>query len=603
MPKINVYTLGKLEVKYMLSGNATRDERWSYREAVKPWCKWHHSDRSYIGNLDEFPNIVAACSQHKLFLEPQDGLLDAMLERATALRKEAVLLDATLRTSELFPFQRDGVSFLAGNTNAGLFDEMGLGKTVQALMAIPSMGKLCAPTIVISPTSVKGIWAKEIRKWRKDIKEIYIVSGREGFFPPSPGEIVICNYEILPNSEDFMHLEEELHTGTVLIADEIHKAKNPKANRTKRFRKLRALVNANAGSCWGLTGTPLLNNGSELKEVAKSIGIFTQAFGDEKTFSLLFENKNTDRWSDLHVPDYFSPYPELAARLSTVSLRRERVDVLPQLPSKLYRTVEADPPDGAAAAICDAALGDELVLEALRILQEGGSTAFEGMGALAEARKCLAICKIPKLLELVDEYEDNDTPLVVFSAHRMPIDVLARRDGWITITGSTPPVKRAQIETDFQAGKYKGIAGTIRAMSEGLTLTYAHHCAFVDQDWTPAQNNQAEDRVCRIGQDRGVQIIRLVADHDLDRMITDLLVRKAQAFNKAISLAAKFNKAQEIAAPTGDSSPLMQKAAALESVIDQIAGYIDTTYKTTPARLSDAAVSSRNNAVAIPSGS
>lgn len=601
MPKINVSPEGALDICYKLSGNASRDEKWDYREVVKPWCRWRHADRTYIGNLDEFPNIVKSSIQRKLFLEPQEGLLDALLSRVSALHKEAKLLDVALRSSDLFPFQRDGVAFLAGQSNAGLFDEMGLGKTVQALMAIPNIGKLCTPTIVVSPASVKGIWQKEITKWRPDIKNVYIVSGREGFFPPSPGEVVICNYAILPDAEDCMHLEEELYPGTILIGDEIHKAKNSKANRTKSFRRLRRLVNDNAGSVWGLTGTPLLNNGGELREVCKSIGIFTRAYRDEKAFDMLFENKNPDRYSTKHIPDFYAPFPEVAKRLSLVSLRRERKEVLPQLPSKLYREIQADPPDGEAARICDEALGDELVLEALRILEEGGESSFGGMGALMEARKCLAICKIPALLELVDEYEDNETPLVVFSAHRMPIDILKKREGWIVITGSTNPMKRAQIETDFQAGKYKGIAGTIRAMSEGLTLTYAHHAAFVDLDWTPAQNNQAEDRVCRIGQDRGVNIIRLVADHDLDRMITDLLVRKAEAFDKAISLAAKFNREQEIDAPTGDASPLMRKAAALQEVINMIEGIaIDTTATEIIPRLKLPASGDRDCGTSIP---
>ena len=579
MSKINVYPMGPLDIKYKLSGNANKDARWAYREIVKPYAQWHHSDRSYIGNIDEFPFIVAACQDRCVFLEPQEGLLSALIERSEKLRAEAKSLDTNLRASALFPFQREGVSFLAGRTNAGLFDEMGLGKTVQALMAIPMVeGKLCAPTIVVAPASVKGIWAKELKKWRKDITEVYVVAGREGFFPPSPGEIVILNYAILPDAEDLMHLQDELYPGTILIADEIHKAKNPKANRTKRFRALRIMVNENAGSAWGLTGTPLLNNGGELREVLKSIGTFYQSYGDDKRFDCMFENKNPDPYSGRHIPDFFQPTSDVARHLASNSIRRERAEVLPQLPSKLYREVEADPPDGIAAEICDRALGDELVLEALRVLEEGGESSFAGMGALAEARKCLAICKIPKLLELVDEYEDNGVALVVFSAHRAPIDVLAKREGWTSITGKTSLKKRDTLEDDFQAGMFKGIAGTIGAMSEGLTLTHSHHAVFVDLDWTPARNNQAEDRVCRIGQDRGVNIIRLVADHDLDRMITELLVRKAEAFEKSVALAAKFNQAQKIEAPTGDSSPLMQKAAALQTVIDMIGKFsIDTT--------------------------
>lgn len=575
MTKIRVTSKGDLEVRYKLAGsNLSREDRDHYRQIVQPHCRWHHLSRTYIGSLDDFPFIVRACIDFRFSIDPSEEMADTLLARIETLHKEARSLDASLRASDLFPFQREGVAFLAGQNNAGLFDEMGLGKTAQALIAIPNISKgLCMPTIVCSPASIKGIWEKELKIWRPDIKNIYIVNGRENFFPPSPGEIVICNYEILPDAEDCEILEDEIHPGTILIGDEIHRAKNPKANRTKAFRRLRILLEQKSGSIWGLTGTPLLNKGNELKEVCKSIGIFYHAFGSESAFDRLFEDK-TDGYGRF-VPDYYAPYPTLAKKLATVAIRRERKEVLPQLPDKLYREVEADPPSGEAARICDDALGDELVLEALRVLEEGGESTFGGMGALMQARKALATCKIPKLLEVVDEYEDNEEPLVVFSAHRAPVDMLARREDWISITGNTNSAKRAIIETDFQAGKYKGIVGTIGAMSEGLTLTYAHHAVFVDLDWTPARNNQAEDRICRIGQDKGVNIIRLVADHDLDHMITDLLVRKALAFDKSIRRMVSYQAPVDV--PTGDNSPLMVKARLLSEVVDMMKGiFIDT---------------------------
>src|SRR5262245_5578154 len=130
------------------------------------------------------------------------------------------------------------------------------------------------------------------------------------------------------------------------------------------------------------------------------------------------------------------------------------------------------------------------------------------------------------MLELVEQFEDQGGPLVVFSAHREPIEALAARGGWGVITGGTEPRRRQEVVDAFQAGRLKGVGRTIQAGGTGLTLTRASTALFVDLDWTPANNLQAEDRVCRIGQRAGhVRIIRMVSDHPLDRRVLRVLAR------------------------------------------------------------------------------
>jgi hypothetical protein len=123
---------------------------------------------------------------------------------------------------------------------------------------------------------------------------------------------------------------------------------------------------------------------------------------------------------------------------------------------------------------------------------------------------------------------------VVFSAHRACVDVLETREGWATITGDTPPARRTEIENDFQTGKFIGLACTIKAGGVAITLTRASQAIFVDLEWTPALNSQAEDRICRIGQSRGCVITRMVADHPLDQRLTDILSRKRQIVESSV---------------------------------------------------------------------
>ena len=112
---------------------------------------------------------------------------------------------------------------------------------------------------------------------------------------------------------------------------------------------------------------------------------------------------------------------------------------------------------------------------------------------------------------------------------------MGERDGWATVTGSTPAEKRQSTVQAFQGGQLKGLALTIQAGGVGLTLTRASNVLFVDLDWTPAMNIQAEDRVCRIGQNaNGILIQRMVSDHPLDLHIQEILKYKIKLAYKAL---------------------------------------------------------------------
>src|SRR5262245_24164964 len=97
----------------------------------------------------------------------------------------------------LYPFQKEGTTWLAPRKTGALFDQMGLGKTLQAIAALPAGA---AVVVVVWPSSMKWKWAAEVRKWRKDFA-VRIVKGGRGFRWPPPGVVTIVNYESLPPSE------------------------------------------------------------------------------------------------------------------------------------------------------------------------------------------------------------------------------------------------------------------------------------------------------------------------------------------------------------------------------------------------------------------
>jgi SWI/SNF-related matrix-associated actin-dependent regulator 1 of chromatin subfamily A len=458
-------------------------------------------------------------------------LVQIIQAEAAAARSAIAAAEDRLRATDaelkgrglaLYGFQRSGVTWLAERSRALLADEMGLGKTIQALIALPNK----AAAIVLCPASLKGNWANEAGKWRPDLW-IHVLSGHGSWQWPRPGEIVILNYDILPGALDPSLCPLDI----VLVADEAHAIKNTRAARSQRFREISNMILGRGGKIWMLTGTPLLNRPQELWSLLAGGDMAAIAFGSWTKFVKAFGGAKAPSG---YGYDWGSPTAAVPDQLRRVMLYRKRAEVLPDLPVKTWRTIQADI-DREAVQACD-----ELVAHLASIGRDIRDTIehdadFEQM---AKARALLARAKIPRILELVKTYEDSEEPIVVFSAHREPVDVLAKREGWAAITGDTPAGERTSIVTEFQGGRLKGLAATIQAGGVGITLTRAHECLFVDLLWTPALNKQAEDRLCRIGQTRGVVITRIVADHALDQRVTEILDAKQALIEGTIEKAA-----------------------------------------------------------------
>jgi len=413
---------------------------------------------------------------------------------------------------ELFPFQKDGVKFLRDRQQAILTDEMGLGKTVQALVALPED----AATLIVCPASLKSNWQNEIEKWTQ--LEPEILSGVGSFRWPDPGEALITNYEILPHRYYTPDLKHRVHA----IVDEAHYLKNPKSKRTIRWRgMLSKLLFAN-GCAWLMTGTPIVTSPADLWGLLQSANLHTHAYGNWKIFKEIWG-------AHIGAFDQIIWYPNLIQKdlarqgLDRVSFGRTRSEVMPELPSKRWTQMDVAVPKG---------VGD-LDRESMKALKAWAKddTPITIFGEISRARKDLAIAKSQSAKTIIDTIEDGGGgPLVVFSAHVDSLSFASERKGWRIITGKTPQWLRAEIVDEFQNGNtIKGIAGTIGAMGTGLTLTSSHRMIFIDLDFSPAINAQAEDRINRIGQKNACEYIVLTATRsDVDTIINNSIIRKMQ---------------------------------------------------------------------------
>lgn len=458
-----------------------------------------------------------------------------------------------IESKGMYPYQKEGSKFISLKDKCLLGDEMGLGKSVQALMSIPKS----SPVLIICRAGLKYNWYDEILKWRDDLIPT-VLSGKGNFFWPINNEAIIVNHDILPDfftppdkkksdsSNVYLERIKEFRrnltksnpeaSSTYLIVDEAHDFKNYKTQRSKKVKEICRCVK----KVVGLTGSPLTNKPQELYGVFDVLGIAGETFGSFTNFKNLFNaheqvvNKHGQKVTVWGKPKEI--VPELLKRSM---LRRLRKEVLPELPLKTYTNLLLD-------------INDEKLKKKLDGFWEDWKDELDSTSVLppfscfSEIRKEISKSRIPQMLEYVEESEDQKIPLVVFSSHLAPLDNLLTRPGWAVISGDTPSEDRQKIVRAFQCNKLKGVGVSIRAGGVGITLTNAWKALFVDLDWSPASNWQAEDRIARIGQKSNkVEIVRMLSNHPLDIHVHRLLSDKIKIIQASVDGTVKLDNNSE----------------------------------------------------------
>lgn len=468
---------------------------------------WSHATQARSLSLDMLPALLARMRKLDLgraLFEP--GVAQALRARARRFSPPLEGLDPRLER-----YQVEGVAYLRARFAAILGDDMGLGKTAQLLQALLDPAR--SRVLVVCPALAKGVWRYEAGLWAPALRP-RILSGKGSFAWPRPGELVITNYDILPRAKDPLP---DPPDGVFLIYDEAHYLKG-QSIRSQSARRISRLVRLAAGKAWAATGTPLDNKPPDLYRIAEAIGI-EKEFGGWPNFVRLFGGVKT-KWGY----EWGMPGPAAKTIVERLMLRRKKTDVL-NLPPVRYasRPVELTRADQVE-------IDESMRRSGVRLsdITEDALLKLAQNPHIMTARRLLAAAKFDALEEWIEECEDAGEPAVVFSAHRAPVDRLAKRPGWRVITGDTTPDERTKIAAEMQAGRLKGVAGTIRAMGVAITLTRPCLAAFVDNEWNPGANQQARDRLVRIGQARPVTVYNFIADHPVDVRVAEILAVKTE---------------------------------------------------------------------------
>lgn len=513
---------------------------------------------------------------------------------------------------KLYGYQNAGVSYALSRSRVLIADEMGLGKTPQSIVTCA-----CDPEVkrvlVIVPASLRRNWTREIGVFsaRKGIVARLkdSVSMRKGETKEEAQDRLLrtnvatitaetpdMTWVVVGYEEAMTSAGKALDAGSfdAVILDEAQAIKNVDAQRTIRARELwersrkRRIM---------LTGTPIENNLAELYNLCSLCDPVTYPPGGSFPKNLKYREKDRKEL-------------EISMRKSFM-VRRLKSEVLTDLPEKRWSLVELDGPelDDARREWSDfkqatgygnrpsedaesprmkqkaelesqldiaRAMKDRAKVRALTAQLQELSPGGVDFADMSRVRALTGRAKVSLALEHINSKlastPAEERSLVVWAHHDEVAEALAegiRKAGYSAevANGRRDSETRARIVADFQSGKLNVAVCTIGAMGTGHTMTRANEAFFVEFPWTPAKLVQAEDRIHRIGQKRGVMITYLFADDTLDVRMLAILQDKEVLSESTLD---NDTEAHEVPDRSADIlANINQKGAALGRASDE----------------------------------
>jgi len=435
-------------------------------------------------------------------------------------------------TATLRPYQQRGLAWLSAMCDSGLggclADDMGLGKTVQIIaLHLCSRDLKAGPTLVVCPASLLGTWEREIRRFAPEIPVRRFHGGGRHLQELAVDEIALVTYGVVRRDSALLA---EISWGLV-VADEAQHVKNPES---RTARELRAIP---APARIALTGTPVENRLSELWAIL-----------DWTTPGLLGHLEAFIRRVAAPIELYRDPETtrRFAALIRPFLLRRRKTDpgIAPELPRKT-ETDQLVPLTAEQVTLYEAMVRETMQAIATAEGIERAGLVFKLLTGLKQ------ICNHPaqylkqpgplpgrsgKLAafdELADVILANGESMLVFTQYTQMATLLqqhldTRGIRSLFLHGGVPVRRREEMVAEFQAGHAPVFLLSLKAGGTGLTLTRATHVLHYDRWWNPAVEDQATDRAYRIGQDRPVQVHRLIAEGTIEDKIAALLESKRE---------------------------------------------------------------------------
>ena len=492
-------------------------------------------------------NIVSLCNN----FEDIEIIIEGFYEDLHKIELENDIPKNIIFKTKPFPHQLDGIRFGLNHDRFLLCDDQGLGKTLQIIDLVECLGdKVQKALIICGVNSLKYNWREEVSKhsnekgyvlgtrYRKNGKE-YLGSTKDKINDLSnlpDHKYIITNIETLrlgakkigKYEYDFPianKIKELCNDGTIgLIAfDECHRAKDSTSLQGK------AMLEISAPHMIAMSGTPLMNSPIDLYFPIKWLG-----YENHSLFEFKRHYCRLGGYNDAEIMGYKN-LDELRSLVDQIMLRRLKTEVL-DLPDKIEKLEYVEMSSKQSKLYLEVQQNTKTLIHQIRM-------SNNPLSMLLRLRQVTGWCgiidesiqesaKMQRMIELVEDIVSNNQKAIIFSNWTSITEVaikLLSKYNPAYITGDVKQEERMNEVDRFQNDeRCKVIVGTIGAMGTGLTLTSAQNVIFLDEPWTKALKNQAEDRAHRIGTKGTVSIITLMCKDTIDDRIHDLIEKKGK---------------------------------------------------------------------------
>lgn len=542
----------------------TNDYAKTHMARAIPGAFWHTENKTW--QIDEptpraaaialrmFPELVI---EYPWLADVRDRMVQDVrpFDNATPLGKrvEADHVEQRLAEDghEMYEFQAIDLGYMAAvlEQHGGAYVgwERGLGKTMGSCALIEHLD--AQQVLVVCPNTAKeSVWAAELARWLPDWQCV-VLGNTAGQRAKSLGKfqqlrengyptVLVAHYEGLaviagkgarkgrgavPLGKGW----DKYGTFDMVIADEAHRLKNPKAQMSRAIKKIPATYRV------ALSGSIIQNHADELFSVLQWLypDRYKAAWRD---------------WNDRFLDYIDGPFGKVCVGVRVEALedlRRElgvfmvyrRKDDELDLPKRTDETllVDLSPTQRAAyndlLSTCQTELADGTRIKAADGLVMLGrlrqiATGLDLLGEVTDSTK------LDLALDIIKDSEDD--AFVVFGWFKASLRSLAYRleaagIGYFVVDGDVGQATRSDYIRRFQSGEGRVFLGTLSTLSESVTLTRANNAILLDRSWNPSTNVQAEDRIYRIGQERPVTITHIVARDTVDELrVTPTLANK-----------------------------------------------------------------------------
>lgn len=486
-----------------------------------PGREYDSIKRNWNFPLTQYTNVVTALRNSNVLVgELSPLVINTFLKRRNPYPSDIDLsrIHTSVR-STLMDFQVDSVKYAVSRGGRVLIaDDMGLGKTIQAL-AIADYYRSEWPLLIVCPSSMRFQWVAEINKHLMHIcpETIFVItSGKD--IVGSNLQVIITSYDLMAKCKDQL-LSQKIG---VVIMDESHSLKNPKAIRTKTGIE----ILKKCSRCVLLSGTPALSRPVELH--CQLQGVKPHIFNKFMEFGLRYcDGKMTRFGWDFSGSSHMTELSVVLKEL--LMIRRLKSDVLAQLPPKRREVVVLE---SAGKNLSETS-------EFAKALEKEGLKGLEKQSTMFSYFMETGLSKINGVVQYVSDMLDNGQKFLVFAYHARVLDAIcsaveSKKHDYIRIDGSVPSDVRKDLCNHFQEHDDCQVAVlSIKAANTGLTLTAAHLVIFAELYWNPGDLIQAEDRAHRIGQADSVLVQYLIQEKSVDDIIWPLIQEKLNLLNKA----------------------------------------------------------------------